>query len=141
MRFLQNALLVLGSTVFGTVLGFVALAALVASIQAPRGEPWQRGYGQFLGGAFCGAPLGTLAGFVVSLGWIRTRPASRVWGPFLWLGIVSGLVAGVVYCASWMNHGGPGWWVAALVVPACGTVGGILASSALALVAPAKQGR
>jgi hypothetical protein len=134
MRFLQGLLLVVGSLALGTVAGFFAVALLMDRMIPVRGEPSTRGYGSFIGGLFCGAPLGTLVGLVGSIGWLRAQDEPRPWSRFVWLGVLLGFVAGLVVTYRWDERGGiGGWWVASLVVPACGTVGGILAGLALAV--------
>ena len=133
VRFLQNILLVIGSTALGTVLGYFGLILLIASMQRPGGEPWQAGVGQYLGGLICGAPLGSLTGLGVSIGWIRERDELRVWSAFVWLGVLLGLVMGPVVSSHWNIHQGTGWWGTAVVIAACGTVGGMVASGSLAL--------
>jgi peptidoglycan/LPS O-acetylase OafA/YrhL len=133
MRFFQGLLLVVGSLALGTVAGFFAVAFLMDWMDTRREEPSSRGYGELMGGLFCGAPMGTLVALVGSVGWIRAQDEPRPWSPFVWLGVLLGLVAGIVLTYRWNEHGGPGWWVASLVLPACGTVGGILAGLALAV--------
>lgn len=133
MRIFQNVLVVVGATALGTVLGFFGLALFIASLQRPGGEPWQAGYGQFLGGFFCGMPVGAIVGLVLSACWIMRREVHRGWGPLIWMGVVLGLTAGLAWTFRWNARGGPGWWVAALLMPACGAVGGMFASLVTAI--------
>jgi hypothetical protein len=128
VRILQNILLMIGVTCLGTVLGSYALVCLIASLQRPGGQPAEEGYGQLLGVVFCGAPVGAIAGLVGSLYWIVGRREQREWNAPMWLGVLLGLMAGSAATFRWTNHGGPGLWVAALLLPACATVGGMLAS-------------
>src|SRR5262249_33695280 len=97
-----------------------------------REEPSSRGFGQLMGGLFCGAPLGTLVGLLGSIGWLRARDEFRAWNPLVWMGVLLGLVSGVGATYRRNEHAGPGSWVLALLLPASGTVGGILAALALA---------
>jgi hypothetical protein len=127
VRFLQNVLLVIGSTALGTSLGYFGLMFVIASMQRPGGEPWQAGFGQYLGGLICGAPLGSLAGLALSVGWIRARDESRVWSVLVWIGVLLGLALGPVVSFRWNVHQGMGWWGTAVVIAACGTVGGFVA--------------
>ena len=134
MRFFQGFLLVVGSMALGTVAGLFAVTLLMDRMIPVRGEPSTRGYGSLVGGLFCGAPLGTLVALAGSIGWLRSRDEPRLWSPFVWLGVLLGLIAGLVVSYRWDERGGiGGWWVASLVLPACGTVGGILAGLALAV--------
>ena len=127
MRFLQNALLVVGSTALGTTLGYFALILVLTSMQRPGGEPSQAGFGQYLGGLFCGAPLGSLAGLALSVAWMRARDQPRVWNVFVWLGVLLGLATGPVVSFRWNVHQGTGWWGTSVVTAACGAVGGFVA--------------
>ena len=131
MRFLQNVLLVVGSTALGTSLGYFGLIFVMASMQRPGGEPSSAGFGQYLGGLFCGAPLGSLAGLALSVGWMNARDHPRVWGVFVWLGVLLGLALGPVLSFRWSAHQGTGWWGTAVVTAACGTVGGLVAGVCL----------
>src|SRR5262249_10939738 len=103
------------------------LIFVIASMQRSGGEPWQAGFGQYLGGLICGAPLGSLAGLALSVGWMCTRDQSRVWSVFVWFGVLLGLALGLVVCFRWNVHQGMGWWGTAVVTAACGTVGGFVA--------------
>ena len=129
MRFLQNLFLVIGSTALGTTLGYFGLMLVIASMQRPGGEPWQKAYGQYLGGLICGAPLGSLAGLALSLGYMLARDQSRVWSIFVWLGVLLGLVLGPVVSFRWNVHQGTSWWGTAVVTVACGSVGGFVAGA------------
>ena len=128
MRFLQNVLLIIGTTALGTSVGYFGLILVIASMQRPGGEPSQMGIGQYLGGLFCGAPLGSLTGLALSVGWMRAREQPRVWSVFVWLGILIGLAMGPVVSFRWSVHQGTGWWGTAVVTAACGTVGGFVAA-------------
>jgi hypothetical protein len=110
VRSLQNVLLVIGSTALGTSLGYFGLILIIASMQRPGGEPWQAGFGQYLGGLICGAPLGSLAGLALCVGWIGTRDQPRVWSVFVWLGVLLGLALGPVVSSRWNIHQGTGCW-------------------------------
>jgi hypothetical protein len=127
VRFLQNVHLVIGSTVLGTSLGYFGLILVIASMQRSGGEPWQAGFGQYLGGLTCGAPLGSLAGLAMSVGWMCARDQSRVWSVFVWFGVLLGLVLGPVVSFRWNVHQGMGWSGTAVVTAACTTVGGFVA--------------
>jgi hypothetical protein len=129
VRFLQSVLLVIGSTALGTTLGYFGLILVAASMQRPGQEPWQAAYGQFMAGLMCGAPLGSLAGLCLSFGWIISRDRSRVWGVFVWLGVLLGLALGPVVSHRWQVDQAAGWWGTAIVSAACGTVGGLIAAA------------
>src|SRR5262245_46063129 len=86
VRYLQNVLLVIGTTALSTVLGIIAVAAAVGLVQKPGGEPWTRGFGQYVGGLACGAPLGAVVGLVAGIGFIRAQEDSAVWSPVVWVG-------------------------------------------------------
>lgn len=133
VRSLQNLLLILGSTALGTVLGYFGLILLIASLQRPGSEPWQAGFGQYLGGLICGAPLGSLLGLGLVIGWIRSRDPGPAWSVFIWLGVILGLTLGPALSFRWNVHQGTGWWGTAVVTAACGTVGGFLASVCLSV--------
>jgi hypothetical protein len=128
VRSLQDILLVIGSTALGTVLGYFGLIFAVASMQRPGGEPWQAGFGQYLGGLLCGAPLGSLVGLALGIGWISARGRARPWSLPVWLGVVVGLASGPAASLSGHVHQGAGWWGTAVVTAACGTVGGFVAA-------------
>jgi hypothetical protein len=127
VRFLQNVLLVIGSTALGTSLGFFGLILVIASMQRSGGEPWQAGFGQYLEGLICGAPLGSLTGLALSVGWICAREESRVWSGLVWIGLLLGLALGPAVGFRWNVHQGMGWWGTAVVTVACGAVGGFAA--------------
>jgi hypothetical protein len=131
VRFLQSVLLAIGGTALGTVLGYFGLILVIALMQRPGGEPWQAGFGQYLGGLLCGAPFGSLVGLTLSLRWIRSRDQSRVWSVFEWFGVVLGLAMGPVMSFRWNVHRGTGWWGTAVVTAACGIVGGLVAGVCL----------
>jgi hypothetical protein len=126
VRSLQNVLLVIGSTALGTSLGYFGLILVIASMQRPGGEPWQAGFGQYLGGLICGAPLGSLAGLALSVGWMCAQDQPRVWSVFVWLGVLVGLALGPVVSFRWNVYQGTGWWGTAVVTVACGTLGGFV---------------
>lgn len=131
MRSLQDVLLVIGSTALGTLLGYFGLILVIASMQRPGGEPWQAGFGQYLGGLLCGAPLGSLTGLALSVGWIRARDRPRVWSVLVWLGVLLGFAMGPVVSSRWNAHQGTGWWGTAVVTAACATAGGFVAGVCL----------
>ncbi len=131
MRSLQNVFLVIGSTALGTSLGYFGLILVIASMQRSGGEPWQAGFGQYLGGLICGAPLGSLAGLAFSVGWICAHDRSRVWSVLVWFGVLLGLALGPVVSSRWHVHQATGWWGTAVFSAACGTVGGFVAGACL----------
>ncbi len=133
MRFLQAILLVIGSTALGTCLGYLGLILTIASLQRPGGEPWQAGFGQHLGGLICGAPLGSLIGLALSLGWMSAREESRAWDLPVWLGVLVGLVLGPIASFRWNLHQAMGWWGTAVLTIASGAAGGLLAGILLKL--------
>jgi hypothetical protein len=133
VRPLQDVLLVIGSTALGTSLGYFGLILVIAAMQKPGDEPWQAGLGQYLGGLLCGAPLGSLAGLALSVGWMRARDRARVWSGFIWLGVLLGLALGPVVSLRWNVHQGTGWWGTAVMTAACGTVGGFVAAVCLGI--------
>lgn len=134
MRYLQNTLLIIGTTALSTVAGVFAVGALVGLFQRPGGEPWTRGFGQYIGGLVCGAPLGALAGFIGSISFVGAQSESRSWNPLVWIGIVLGIAAGIALCFHWGMTSGNQWeLVVALVAIATGAAGGIVAHAILAL--------
>jgi hypothetical protein len=134
VRYVQGILVIIGSTALSTVLGVLAIAALVGLFQRPGGEPWTRGFGQYIGGLVCGALLGALVGFVGSLGFIRAQDDNGPWHPIAWIGIALGLVAGTALSFHWGMASGNQWeLVVALVAFASGTAGGIFARLVLAV--------
>jgi hypothetical protein len=117
---IQNVLLLIVSTAVGVMLGFLALAAVVASMQKPTTEPWLNGMGQLHGGLICGAPLGAIAGLVVGVALMR----GEVWSGWVWLGILLGLV-----CAPFAYlrlNDSFDWYQMALILAACGMAGGLI---------------
>jgi hypothetical protein len=134
MRFLQNILSTVGMTALSTVFGFLAVAALTALTQRPSEEPWTRGFGQYLGGLICGAPLGAAVGFLGSILFIRVQDGSVPWNPIVWLGILLGLLTGTTLSFHWGMTSGQHWWLAVTVLAAASaTVGGLLARLGLAV--------
>ncbi|QEH35868.1 hypothetical protein OJF2_44250 [Aquisphaera giovannonii] len=141
VRFIRDALLVVGSAALGTSLGYFGLAMLAGAMARPGQEPWQTGFGQYLGGLFCGAPLGALAGVAAGVARIKTREDDAAWGIAAWAGILAGLLAGPALAARLGVHRGFGWWGTAVLAAGCATLGGLL-GSVLAAVAPAdRRGR
>jgi hypothetical protein len=128
MRYLQNVLLLIGSTSLGTVLGFFALAAVVASMQRPGGEPWTAGFGQYLGGMICGLPLGALTGLGLGIAFMR-REQHKPWSGLVRAGILAGILAGpyALYRLRGDQAFSLGWWVIAVVSVVSGTLGGVIA--------------
>ena len=140
MRFLQSLLLLVGGICLGTVAGFFAVALCVAALQPDRQEePWTRGFGQYIGGLVCGAPLGAIAGLI--LGIVRVRAQQAVWHPAVWLGIVAGLALGPLLSFRFGVSEGFGWWGIAAVSAICGIAGGGLAGLALAIKKSATKRR
>lgn len=133
MQFLQSILMVVGTTALGTVLGVLGVAETISLLQAPRGEPWTRGFGQYIGGLVCGAPMGALGGFVAGLSAISLSRDRGPWRPPVWLGVLLGLAGGAAFAWYQGMASGNQWWVAVTVVSiAGGTAGGYLTSMTLA---------
>lgn len=140
MRFLQNLLLIVGMTALSTVLGIFAVGAVVGLMQRPGGEPWTRGFGQYIGGLVCGAPGGAIAGLIGSLCLVGGRGDRDLWSPAVWVGILLGLAAGIGLSFHWGMTSGHYWWlVVAIVAAATGAAGGVLASLVLAMVRFARR--
>lgn len=132
MRYLQNLLLIIGTTALSTVAGIVGVGLLVALFQRPGGEPWTAGFGQYIGGLVCGTPLGALIGLVGSISFIFSQDETAPWNPIIWLGIVLGLLAGTALAFHWGMASGNQWWLPVSVVAvASGSAGGFLARLAL----------
>jgi hypothetical protein len=126
MRILQNVLVVIGSMALGTTLGYSGLVFVIASMQRSGGEPWQAGFGQYLGGLICGAPLGAVAGLAASAGWIHSREEFQRWSALVWLGVFFGLVVGLAASFRSNVHQGLGWWGTTVLTAACGMAGGLI---------------
>lgn len=128
MRFIQNTLLVIGAAALGTVPGFWCLAFPFSLIESKEG----RGFGSFMIGYGCGAPLGAILGFVGAVCWI-TRGQSRdtSWSVATWTGYVLGLIVGLVAARHWGLT--RQWWAMAVVAAAAGTLGGIVATTTVGI--------
>ncbi|WP_165250136.1 hypothetical protein [Paludisphaera soli] len=135
MRWLQAFLLILGSAALGTTLGFFGLAVVAASMQRPGGEPWQAGYGQYMAGLFCGAPVGAMIGFASGLARVCSRHQAGIWSRLVWAGVALGVAAGAFLSFRFGVHRGMGWWGTAVASLGFATLGGILAG----LVAEARR--
>jgi hypothetical protein len=132
LRLLQNILVVVGAICVGLVATFYAFAILFAN----RGSPETRGYGIYIGGLFCVAPLGVIFGVMVSIGWLRASQHDALWSKFVWLGIAVGLGMGPFVSFSVGPHSDFGWWATWIVTIACGAVGGIIAGVTSTLQKP-----
>ncbi|WP_165220532.1 hypothetical protein [Aquisphaera insulae] len=126
MRFIRDSLLIVGSASLGTMLGFFGLVFLAGMMARPGQEPWQTGFGQYMGGLFCGAPLGLLSGIIAAFAWLRAREAPEGWDVFVWLGIVAGLAVGPFLAERLGLRQGFGWWGTALVAASSATLGGMV---------------
>lgn len=134
MRFVQKILLIVGLTALSTIVGVFAVGAAVALVQRPGGEPWTRGFGQYIGGLVCGAPLGALCGFGGSVAFVLSQDDDAPWPLPIWGGILLGLLAGVALSVSWGLNSGNQWWiVVALVATTTATLGGFVTYLALAM--------
>ena len=129
MRFIQNILLVIGTTSLGTVSGGLCLMFLVSLLESKKGE-W-RGYGAYLIGYGCGAPLGAILGCGGAVSWIARGQPRTPWSVATWTGIVLGLSVGLVAAIHWglTRH----WWALVVVAATSGTLGGFLASTVVLL--------
>jgi hypothetical protein len=134
VRYIQNLLFVIGTTALSTVAGAFAIGAVIALFQRPGGEPWTRGFGQYIGALVCGLPLGALVGLVGSVSFVLSRRERGIWSPFVWVGIALGLLAGTTVAFRWGMASGNQWWLpVALVAIASGAAGGFLAGAAVAV--------
>lgn len=134
MRYIQSLLFVIGMTALGTVLGFFALAIVLSLFQRPGAEPWTEGFGQYIGGLVCGAPLGALSGLAASVGYVIAQEDSTPWSPLVWIGILAGLLAGAGLAVHLgMASGNQSWIPVTLVATGGGSAGGILGRVGLAL--------
>jgi hypothetical protein len=132
LKLLQNFLLVIGATAFGTGFGAVGTyRGMTLVFTEPRGENW--------GGAIFwlfmmlgGGIVGMIVGFISSLKWVLRRE-SEPWGPFVWLGAALGAALGLF--ASFQFSAGVEFWFwllrVAFIVPACSAIGGLLAGLAV----------
>ena len=121
-----------GAICVGLISTFYAFLFLFAN----RGAPETKGYGIYIGGLFCVAPLGVILGLMVSISWLRARQHHAIWSKFVWLGIAVGLVMGPFVSFSVGPHSDFGWWATWIVTVACAAVGGIIAGVATALQMP-----
>ncbi|MGQ0633988.1 MAG: hypothetical protein ACT4QC_05240 [Planctomycetaceae bacterium] len=134
MRYIQNLLFVIGTTALSTIAGAFVIGAVVALLQRPGGEPWTRGFGQYIGALVCGLPLGALVGLVGSVSFVFSRGEHEVWSVFVWLGIALGVLAGTALAFHWDLTTGNQWWLpVTLVAIASGAAGGFLAGAAVAI--------
>jgi hypothetical protein len=134
MKYVQNLLLIIGTTALCTVLGILAVVVVTGLFQRPGQEPWTQAFGQYIGGLVCGAPLGALAGLVGSISFIFSQDETLPWSPIVWMGILLGLLTGVALAVHLGMASGNQWWIAvAVVAVACANAGGVLARMGLAL--------
>jgi len=125
LRLAQSVLTVLGVTALTTVGGFFGLAILLDLVQTGS-DPVGRGFGQYIGGMICGAPLGALLGFAISLAYVRAQQGSETWSPFVWMGVALGSAAAIARCFFWWLDGRLDWWGIPAGVLIVGTAGGIV---------------
>jgi cytochrome bd-type quinol oxidase subunit 2 len=133
LRLLQNIAVVVGAICVALVSTFYAFVILIAD----KGDPETRGYGIYIGGLFCVAPLGVILGVMASILWIRARRHDALWSKFVWLGIAVGLVLGPFLSFSRIGpHDDFGWWATWIVTIASGALGGFMVSVLSALQRP-----
>jgi hypothetical protein len=124
MRILQCVLLTAGLAALGTILGIAGIAFFVSLLQSNSGEPWQRGFGQYIGGFVCGAPLGAICGLIVGIAMARAQDGLENWSWMAWGGVFLGAMIGVWIAMSWSATSQYGLWSILLLALAFGTVGG-----------------
>lgn len=128
-------------TALGAVLGFFAVAVVLSLVQRPGAEPWTAGFGQYIGGLVCGAPLGALVGLAASVGYVIAHEDVTLWSPLVWIGILAGLLAGVGLAVHLGMASGNQWWIpVTLVAVAGGSAGGVLGRLGLALFSVVRLG-
>jgi hypothetical protein len=134
MRYLQNLLFIIGATALSTIAGTLVIGVVVGLFQRPGGEPWTRGFGQYIGALVCGAPLGALLGLAGSISFVLSRSEGQTWSPFVSVGIVLGASAGTALAFHLGLASGNQWWLPVTVVAiASGAAGGFLAGAAVAI--------
>ncbi|MGE3315713.1 MAG: hypothetical protein AB7O26_11425 [Planctomycetaceae bacterium] len=126
MRIVQIVLLIVGMTALGTLLGTLGIVFVISLLQAPTGEPWTRGFGQYIGGMVCGAPLGATLGLVFSIVFIRAQVSWDVWPLNVWGGIAVGVLAAIWTTFLWVDSGYEIVWLGLFLVLAFSTAGGLL---------------
>jgi hypothetical protein len=125
VQFLQNTLLMIGSTALGTVLtGTTLYLGMSVIFTVPKGENFG-GAGIWLGCIICGGVLGACVGFWAGLRWIAYNQGTT-WGLMVWLGMLFGLVAGASLSLVLFDRAyAPIFWIGStLLTIASGTVAG-----------------
>ena len=125
MRILQGILFVIGATILGTTVGFLALVFTMDAFRKPGADPFGHGMGQLVGGMLCGAPFGGILGLIAGIIYVRSEESYRVWGLFVWLGILIGFAIGLVVSFTWSLPGEFGWLGRLLMTLSCTTAGGM----------------
>jgi hypothetical protein len=137
VRFLQNTLLVIGAMAVGAISCGPGLFLLMAATIWRRrtAEDWGAGV-VAIPLLSCGALMGAMVGLVAAWRWIATRNGG-LWTSRIWIGIAAGsAVALLLYFANALpGYGTLGgllqsWPVAAVLIPALGMLGGIVAAFA-----------
>lgn len=147
MWILQNILIVVGSTVLGTLLGVITVWVMYDTfLITPRSDPMGTGMGLYLGGLLFGGPLGALVGLVGSIYCVRSQYQRGAWSGVVWAGILFGLLMSISDLAQSIRmvknlSGAYGWFGATFFKIACGTVGGILAATGQAIYRFTKKAR
>ncbi len=141
MRILQGILFVIGGAALGTVLGFLGLAILVDLLQAPGGEPSSRGFGQYIGGLICGAPVGAITGLAGSLVYYRAQSRPGTWTLAVWGGMAMGLAIGASIAFNWSVAREFAWLGTTLLLLGGSTAGGLLASIGATIYESTKRSR
>lgn len=139
VRIVQIVLLVAGTTALGTILGFVGIASFLSLFQSQQGEPWTRGFGQYIGGLVCGAPFGAIAGLVLGVTIARAQDGRENWSWMTWLGVGLGAATGSGIAVSWMPTREYGIWAMLILALACGTLGGLAGGYAKAALKPKRK--
>jgi hypothetical protein len=147
MWILQNILIVVGSTVLGTLLGVITVWMMFYTfLITPRSDPMGTGMGLYIGGLLFGAPLGALVGLIGSICCVRSQYERGTWNRVVWAGILIGLLMSVsgltqsIHILKSLSQA-YGWLGTAFLKIGYGTVGGMLAAMGLAIYRVTKKAR
>lgn len=125
MRIVEIVLTIAGMTALGTVAGVLMIVSVIAMFQAPTGEPWTRGFGQYIGGLVCGAPFGAIGGLIFGITLARAQGWETRWPAAIWIGAGMGTLAGIALCFAWSGENEYPWWMTVLLGLASGATGGL----------------